>query len=92
MPNAALTWLLVAKGWTEAVEEVSFGDCCKTLIAKTGKAFRAVAKGRPLKEIVIMEERMLRKHASLLDGRVVYAMFMREFEKSARLAKSFVME
>ena len=35
-----------------------------------------------------MEERMLSRHARLLDGRLIYAMLMRAFTKDVQLAKT----
>ena len=59
---------------------------------KAGKALRAVAKGELLNEISILEERVLRKHGRLLDGRVIYAMFNKEFAKDARLARPLALQ
>ena len=60
--------------------------------AKACKALKEVARGELAKEIAFLEEQALRKTGQLLDGRIIYAMFIREFAKDSKLARPMVLK
>ena len=86
-PQAALQWLCEAEGWQHDVGKLPVLPEWETLGAKLGKALRAILKGDFLREVANMEEKILRKHGMLLDGRMLYAMIDQSFERDARLAR-----